>query len=280
MRRADLSAHMVLGVAVDVGLRNMSVCALQLPPLGARPARVLDEAKTRLEHAVVEAWDTSALGVERTKSEGAFVAEAKAVAAYVAARKDLFARADFLVVEHQMAPKMRCVAGALIAAVAAHVPRLPIHFQMSSTKLAWDDLAVHAPDANLQSYAGRKKAAVRLAHWLVDLEYPPPRKRKRTDHAGGDTRDMGAILSQSKKQDDLADSLLHLLAFGTRPAPRPRARSEAPGCAEVGASPPQGPLGSRPEVCPTRARPAQRTARNARNSPADGTDLSAVKRCL
>ena len=230
---------MPLCVAVDIGLRNMSLCALHLPPLeGSRPPRCLEVAKTRLRQAHVEAWETSAL-VARTAKEASFVAQAKAVACFVNARRDLFTRADCLIVEHQMAPKMRCLAAALLAAVAAHVPELPMHFQMSSAKLAWDDLQVGAPGACLETYNGRKKAAVSAAHWLLDLEPQPLRKRKRPEAPLCPGRAMATVLSQSDKQDDLADSLLHLLAFGTHAAPKKRQRkAPVPGAATVGAGAP------------------------------------------
>ena len=230
----------MLCVAVDVGLRNMSLCALRLPSLeGSRPPRCLEGAKRRLRQAHVEAWETSAL-IERGAKEASFVAQAKAVACFVNARRDLFTRADFLVVEHQMAPKMRGLAAALFAAVAVLKPELPMHFQMSGAKLAWDDLPVAAPGARLDTYNGRKKAAVSATHWLLDLEPQPPRKRKRLEASLCPGRTMACILSQSDKQDDLADSLLHLLAFGTHAAPKKRQRKSPapePATGAVGALP-------------------------------------------
>lgn len=233
-------SELPLLIALDVGLKNLSLCALRVsaraprapdsateakkrPCKGKKRALRLEAAKLRLAGAQLVSWEVVALGVTSSDS---FADRAAAVARFIQERKELFQNAQQVIVEHQMQCIMRSVAAALFACIRMVNDTVPLCFQQSKLKLAWEDIAGvlaasqgMGPLRSATGYAARKKAAVGCACYLLDLSTLALTKRRREavcQHAplsAGDCRgDMRRIFLQSTKRDDLADALLHLLA--------------------------------------------------------------------
>ena len=229
------SSSTELLIAIDIGLLNLSLCALRCTPLqlaecGRSPPRWLVEARRRLLDAQFVRWEVVALDVPRKCS---FAEKAIAVASFVKERRELFASAAVVVVEHQMQSAMRCLAAALFAAVAAVASETPARLlsQQSHEKLRWADIeeCTNTPGP-LGTYAARKRAAVECAYFLIDM--PPPilrrgcpralkhdraeEEQERTNATDNSKDEMRVVLINSRKKDDLADALLHLLAYDAR----------------------------------------------------------------
>ena len=177
----------MLGVAIDVGVKNMALCALRLGAPDSEPT--LEAAAALVQSAEIVAWEVVAL----TPAENTFAARCASIAEYVSQRRSIFEGADFLVLEHQMQAPMRVVAGAVFSAVRMVSP-VPFAFQLSRMKLAWP--GVEAPTG----YSARKKMAVQLVHRVVQDSSP----------------EFQRLFGASTKKDDLADAMLHLLMFHLR----------------------------------------------------------------
>ena len=217
---------MELGVAIDVGTKHMSLCALWLPRealTGCAP--LLAEARLRVQSCRLEQWEVSSLQVSERAT---FPERLSAVAEFVRSRSAIFVRAAFVVVEHQMQSQMRVVAGALFAAISMVAPQVQLIFQQSSTKLHWDDIgSAVTGGTDLRgsgAYNARKKAGVAAAAFLLGTSLP--KRVRRADPAqlalDTDRSPMQTILCNSEKRDDLADSLLHLLAYDVRRRATPK----------------------------------------------------------
>ena len=226
-------------VAIDVGLKNLSLCAMRCPGHGVPSATppLLSDAKGRLSAMQLLRWEVVPL--VGSKGGGGLVERAVAVAAFVRDREALFLQANVVVIEHQMQNTMRTIAASLFSGISLLAgDRVVMASQHSKDKLTWADVQVHSPAAaaTLDTYAKRKRAAVECAYFLLGL--PPPLSRRQ---GGGQTtmdwwQDEGSaswagplreILSSSAKKDDLADSLLHLCAHECRHNPergRPRGK--------------------------------------------------------
>ena len=214
----------IYGVAVDIGIKNMGICALKLPCTTDFKQRSLVVAKDRLQKAELISWESVPLLVSSESTK--FVAETFAVAEFVRSREHIFDQASYVVVEHQMAPKMRCIAAAFMACIAYYRPTLPVHFQLSKTKLSWQDLNIVLPERSLCTYGSRKRTAIEAVTWLLDLPLKRKRGRSCTTPIAGD---INGIFDTHAKQDDLADSLLHLLVFDTTALKRKRKVGTASG---------------------------------------------------
>lgn len=233
-------------VAIDVGLINLSLCALRCAhwaEVSERPPR-LEDARKRLAQAEFERWEVVSLGLPRGAS---FAARSEAVAAFVQERRDVFASARAVVIEHQMQATMRTVAAALFTAVRMISQDCLLFSQQSKDKLRWKDLGEPARGSvDLSTYSKRKRVSVSVAYYLLAMDAPQPQaKRRRTGAvprldsydtaASGPLPAMRAILSSSQKKDDLADALLHLCAFDcvhnpTAPPSRRRKASVRSSC--------------------------------------------------
>jgi len=222
----DAARSESLIVAIDVGLSNLSLCALrcaQWAEASERPP-LLEDARKRLAQAALERWEVVSLGLPRGAS---FAARSEAVAVFVQERRDVFASARAVVIEHQMQATMRTVAAALFAAVRMVSQDCLLFSQQSKDKLRWKDLGDPARGSlDLSTYSKRKQVSVSVAHYLLGMDVPQPQAKRRRTGAGPEARldsydttasgplpTMRAILSSSQKKDDLADALLHLCAF-------------------------------------------------------------------
>ena len=212
------------GVALDVGIKNMSICALKLPEINESQQKSISTAKTRLQNSELICWESVQLDI--SKEHSAFVSEAKAVSEFVRSRTYIFEMASYVIVEHQMAAKMRGIAAALFACISLLFPTVLLHFQLSKTKLSWEDLPEILPDVNFDTYSARKRASIQIVEWLLEIPRTN-RRQKQASLAAIDTSNMKQLFAASKKKDDLADSLLHLLAFSRLPKKK-RKSSKSP----------------------------------------------------
>jgi hypothetical protein len=198
-------------VAIDVGIKNMAVCVVRFPA-GAdaeeAPPNTLEWAKAHLKNAEVVLWEVGAL---LTGARPCFADEIDAVVVWALARTQFFENATCVVIEQQMAPKMRCLSAALFASLRAVAPLARFVFQRSTFKLLWADLALCVPGASIDTYCERKWAAEGAVRFLLDLPAVVRGSRTRTQAQP----DADVFLS-SKKKDDLADALLHVLAHENR----------------------------------------------------------------
>jgi hypothetical protein len=219
-------------VAIDVGTQNMSICALRCPehvsPCASPP--LLTEAKRRLLSKELVLWEVVSL---RLPKRASLPDRAAAVADFVTERDELFRQASVVVIEHQMQSVMRTVAACLFACVRLFAgPSALMISQPAAAKLRWSDLAEHG--ARLDTYASRKRAAVKCAYFLLDLL---PQSREPSSGSPPNITKLQRILLAPGKKDDLADSLLHLCAYDclNNPAPargRKRTRAGAPEASE------------------------------------------------
>lgn len=215
-------------VAVDIGVKNVGIVALHFfSPLEEatdhevardvnKRRRVCRNPVTRtpgwsvvvekLRECVVERWTVSALDDhkpphERGSTPSATACLLESVVGLMRTFEETFATSNFVVLEQQMSPQMRVVAGALFAALRSRFPSLPIVLQSSKSKLAWnlDDWPEAARTIRTDTYQHRKSASVKLCGALLD---------------GAERPDLLTIWrAGGKKRDDLADSLLHGLHF-------------------------------------------------------------------
>ena len=209
----------MLGIAIDVGLKNMSLCALRLPEFSGIMEQSLSQAKQRCSGVICECWESVSLS--KNVKESTFVAEVTGVVSFIKERAHLFQDASYVIVEHQMKPKMRCLAASLFATIRCICPELPLYFQQSPAKLAWKDLKQCLPDADIGSYTARKKTAIAAAAFILDLRLPE-RRPKTGQQTLVPQGKMGHILTTSSKRDDLSDSLLHLFAYDAKSHIQPR----------------------------------------------------------
>ena len=204
--------------AVDVGVKHLSCALLRFPRVDEDVAvSPLESATSLLRASTLEEWSVEAL------TAPSFAEVLEAAVRFVERRRDALRRCDAIVIEQQMAPKMRCVAAALFGAARSLAPDAKVLFQPASSKLDWHETvyAALAPGARTDSYGRRKTAAVRLCGGLL---------------AAAGQQAAAAQLAAGRKKDDLADALLHGLRFAAaasrpprRAAKRPRAPSSAPG---------------------------------------------------
>lgn len=223
-------------VALDVGQRNLSLCALRCPLdfssiVNTSSTPLLRDAKILLQHTALERWEVVSLnGTEQAQT---FAERCKAIAEFVKSRKDLFAGASAVIVEHQMHSLMRCLAAALFAAIHVYASEsAKVVSQHSNMKLQWRDVTEHCRCANpqdLKKYNVRKRAAVECAEYLLKEEEGPGAGAHEKKHE--DLRRMRDLLDSARKKDDLADALLHALAYGFKAhaAPAPKRRRAAKG---------------------------------------------------
>ena len=216
-------------VAIDVGTRNMSLCALRrtaqgeactLPPL-------ITTAKRRLRSMELVRWEVTSLHLARNAS---LPLRAAAVASFVADRRAIFLEAAVVVVESQMQSAMRTIAACLFSCVRLIAGNNVVMIsQAAKTKLCWTDLAQICSRSD--TYSTRKSAAVKCAYFLLGLR-AQGRKVQIDEAVPSNIEAMRAVLMAPGKKDDLADSLLHLCAYDCLQMPT-RGIKRTQSCAEL-----------------------------------------------
>ncbi len=250
-----------LVVAVDVGIRNLSFCAMWCPPqLGCAGAAVktLAEVRGRLPHMRLAAWEVVPLSLSRTLS---FADRAAAVADFARARESMFCAAAVVVIEHQMQSVMRSIAASLFSCVRLlGGADVRLATQQAKEKLSWADLAEEAGRAD--THAQRKRRAVGATRELLGLPSAAARGGARRGAGGaalsllspplreGDAAPpfdaLRRVFLAASKKDDLADSFLHLCAYDCahNPPPLKRARRAEKKRACDAAAPERGTTGA------------------------------------
>lgn len=174
-------------MAIDIGVKNLAVCVLSTTC--GRCKVPLEELAARVERMECLHW-----GVHSVESKRLTSGQLDAAIAWFTSQRQLF-EVDVVVIEQQMTARMKALSVALYTCIKLSYPDAGVYFQSASKKLSWriSDLF---QDYSLKSYYQRKQTAVRIASHLISTQ---PR--------------MVAVWDQHKKKDDLADSLLHALAF-------------------------------------------------------------------
>jgi len=216
-----------LVVAIDVGQKNLSLCALRLyTPSGNRRA-LLTEARERLERSKLERWEVVNLNSDsRTLS---FVERSSAIGKFVKDRAALFQEAAAVIVEQQMHSLMRSMAAALFACISVYTCNTRLISQHSASKLKWDDIVECVGCSNqVIQYNQRKKNAIKCAEFLLhrpDSSTSMPGALCSIQPATSSTiPNMLKVFQTAAKKDDLADALLHLLVYdrSTKPTAKKR----------------------------------------------------------
>ena len=197
--------------SLDVGIRHMAICVLRYTVDSTEEG---DSALERVSNRIVDVcnWEVTPL-CQQDEKDGNFTETCQRVSRYVHSRADFFRNSFAIVVEHQMAARMRCVAAALLGAIGIVAPGVPCSFQLSARKLAaWQE---EVPQDALKSYSGRKKAAILVVQKVLGLPEVLPRGRARAHVMSSSPRwdAMATFFLQSSKRDDLADAWLHNMAF-------------------------------------------------------------------
>jgi len=207
-----MAASPIRVVGVDIGIRNLSVCLLEIQQGGG------DHGQTLLERAISGLRGSGCLDWEvaelcpstKNANRCAHSTILDGMVKFVRARRDLFQWATHVVIEAQPAARMKMISAALYALVRElRGEDARILFHPARRKLtAWGKpLLSYAPEVRQKTYSERKKGAVALmTRLLTDSE----------THAH-----TIAALARMRKKDDAADSFLHALSFAVC-LPRPR----------------------------------------------------------
>lgn len=193
-------------VGVDIGIRNLSMCRLEVvAATGAvTKAPPLDKAVAALETCSLLHWTVSDLCGAQVRnvnrcSHGAIL---DGLVAFVREHSDVIQWATHFVIEAQPNARMKMVAGALYALVKSQRgDECAVVMQPARRKLsAWGAAALrlYAPEVKQTTYADRKKGAVALTARLLEDSHR--------------AQDLAALRS-TRKKDDMADSFLHALSF-------------------------------------------------------------------
>lgn len=220
-------ASFPLIVAIDVGQKNLSLCAMRLYISSPNTWALLTEARERLRKSTLERWEVVNLNPNsRTQS---FVERSSAIADFVQHRAALFAEASVVIIEHQMHSLMRSMAAALFACINIYAKNARLLSQHSSSKLQWKDIVeCTGCGERLQQYNQRKKVAVKCAEFLLDLPSGLAAKQRALLPTYADESptivNMRRTFQATAKRDDLADALLHLLVCdrSTKPIAKKR----------------------------------------------------------
>lgn len=188
-------------VACDVGKLNFALCCLEHegPPYQGGLSLLNCEAAALRGQLKVLHWVNLRLTAQKRPT---FAQTLQGVVDLIDGREALFRESDFVVIESQMTASMKAISAAFFAALRSRFPTLTVLFQHGGVKLSFGDLqaALGGEPLRLDTYALRKRAAVRAArHFCQQCPSALPSE--------------GAPLEAAKKADDLADALLHGLAF-------------------------------------------------------------------
>jgi hypothetical protein len=180
-------------IGVDVGIRNLSFCLLEVPAGIATPSVcALERAEGLLALRGKLGWEHVSLCPRAANANHcSHSALLEGLAAYVRSRSDLFEWATHVVIEAQPAARMKMIAAGLFASVRLVNPETKICFQSARRKLAWGGRL--GEYGSISTYRCRKQTAVALLEDLV-----------------GHSRTLKELGS---KKDDAADSFLHALRF-------------------------------------------------------------------
>lgn len=191
----------VLGI--DIGIRNMCVCLLDIPQGGGNGQTLIERAVSGLHQCQALDWEVADLCPAKANANKCpYSIILDGLVRFVHERQDLFRWATHVVIEAQPNSRMKMISGALYALIRQlRGDEALITFQAARRKLtAWGGaLATYAPEVHQKTYAERKRGAVALMTRLL---------RDSEVHA-----DKVALLTKMRKRDDAADSFLHALSF-------------------------------------------------------------------
>lgn len=191
-------------IGVDIGIRNLSLCLLEIQPGGGDGFTLLERAVSGIRLCTALDWEVCDL-CPGTKNVNhcAHSTILDGLVYFMNLRRDIFEWATHVVIEAQPNARMKMLSGALYALVRElRGDTVKVMFQPARRKLtAWGNkqLSTYAPEVRQKTYSDRKKGAVALMTRLLnDSE----------THA-----DKVAVLTRMRKKDDAADSFLHALAY-------------------------------------------------------------------
>lgn len=207
-------------VGVDIGIRNLSVCSLEIYPGGCGGSSALERAITGLRESPLLDWEVCELCPPGTKNVNrcSHAVLLDGMVSFVRSKTALFAWATHVVIEAQPNARMKMLSGALYALLRSEGPPLrAVVFHPARNKLtAWGSasLKAYAPEVKQKTYSDRKRGAVALMSRLL------------LDSGAHDSK--LEALSRMRKKDDAADSFLHALSFAVCLRCVPNALTTAP----------------------------------------------------
>lgn len=207
-RRSFRKMSLARVVGVDIGIRNLSVCSLEICPGGCRGASSsspLERAISGLRESPLLDWEVCELCPPGTKNVNrcSHAVLLDGMVSFVRSKAALFAWATHVVIEAQPNARMKMLSGALYALLRSEGPPLRVVvFHPARSKLTvWGSasLKAYAPEVKQKTYSDRKRGAVALMTRLL------------LDSGAHDSK--LEVLSRMRKKDDAADSFLHALSF-------------------------------------------------------------------
>lgn len=197
-------------VGIDIGIRNLAVCALEIPALSSSidGAMMLTRARDAVSKAERVEWVFGELcDAKQNANRCSHTSILDRMVIFVHEQASLLCEwPDCVVIEAQPAARMKMLAGALYALIRRMCPDLRIVMQAARKKLVWSaaELDATVPTARKQAtYGDRKKAAVALCSYLISA----------TEGRNETTTRAEAVFRATRKKDDAADSFLHALHF-------------------------------------------------------------------
>ena len=151
----------------------------------------LKNAESILQNGTIVFWEVAAA---ISNNRCILNKQLNCIVKFASERKEIIQSCDAIVIEQQPSAKMRNIAMCLYGICKCYNENAYIVFQPGYKKLAWSDLTTYCSNAKTTTYYDRKKTAISVCQSLISEV-----DRK--------------ILSNSKKKDDLSDSLLHALKF-------------------------------------------------------------------
>jgi hypothetical protein len=176
-------------VGVDIGMKNMAVCSLDIQPVCATN---LETVREYMRDDIFRHWEV----FDVTTSTGTITKQMDVVIDWCNSNSFLFEDATHVVIEQQMTARMKNISTCLYVCIRNINKDAKIILQPATKKLLWSDIASFVTDCDLKSYYQRKKTAICVARELLC-----------------DCENASSILLSEKKKDDLADSFLHALFY-------------------------------------------------------------------
>lgn len=200
-------------LGIDIGIRNLSVCLLEIPQGGGHGATLLERAISGMRSSTHLDWEVAELcpGVKNA-NHCSHASILDGMVRFVQERRNFFEWATHVVIEAQPNARMKMLSAALYALVRdLRGAATRVLFQAARRKLtAWGKpLVAYAPEVRQKTYSERKKGAVALMSRILQ--------------DSGTHEEKLATLARMRKKDDAADSFLHALCFAVcHPVPQRR----------------------------------------------------------
>lgn len=199
-----MTFRLIRVVGVDIGIRNLSVCLLEIQQGGGDEGiTLIERALSGLRASSTLDWEVSELCPSTTNANRcAHSVILDGLVTFVRRRHSIFEWATDVAIEAQPNARMKMLSGALYSLIRQmRGDNVKITFHPARRKLTvWGKpLLCYAPEVKQKTYSDRKRGAIALMTRLLADSHT---------HS-----DKVQILTQMRKKDDAADSFLHALSY-------------------------------------------------------------------